>query len=88
MKRVLIFPEPFRIKNPTLDDQNSYMISSLIDEVEMKEIGDSVEVNTLQESDYAKEIRHIVKAETGLGNCVRRIGDSMYQHLRAKQDID
>ncbi len=60
MKKVLIFPKPFRIKNPTLDDQNSYMISSLIDEVEMKEVGNFVEVNTLQESDYAKEIRRIV----------------------------
>ena len=60
MKKVLIFPKPFRIKNPTLDDQNSYMISSLIDYVEMKEVGNFVEVNTLQESDYAKEIRRIV----------------------------
>ena len=59
MKKVLIFPKPFRIKNPTLDDQNSYMISSLIDEVEMKEVGNFVEVNTLQESDYAKEINRI-----------------------------
>lgn len=60
MKRVLIFPEPFRIKNPTLDDQNSYIFSSLMGEVEMKEIGDFVKVNTLQGSDYAKEIRRIV----------------------------
>lgn len=60
MKKVLIFPEPFRINNPTLDDQNSCMISSLIDEIEMKEVGNFVEVNTLQESDYAREIRRIV----------------------------
>lgn len=55
-----MFPEPFRVKNPTLDDQNSYMISLLIDEVEMRAVGDVVEVNILQESDYAKEIRRIV----------------------------
>lgn len=60
MKKVLIFPEPSRVKNPTLDDQNSYMISLLIDEVEMRAVGDVVEVNILQESDYAKEIRRIV----------------------------
>lgn len=55
-----MFPEPFRVKNPTLDDQNSYMISLLIDEVELRAVGDVVEVNILQESDYAKEIRRIV----------------------------
>lgn len=60
MKKVLIFPKTFRIKNPTLDDQNSYMISSLIDEAEMREVGNLVEVNTLQESDYPKEIHRIV----------------------------
>lgn len=60
MKKVLIFPKPFRIKNPTLADQNSYMFSSLIDVVAMKEVGNFVEVNTLQESDYAREIRRIV----------------------------
>ncbi|MDE6822440.1 hypothetical protein [Bacteroides acidifaciens] len=60
MKKVLIFPKTFRIKNPTLDDQNSYMISSLIDEAEMREVGNLVEVNTLQELDYAKEIHRIV----------------------------
>lgn len=43
-----------------MDDQNSCMISSLIDEIEMKEVGNFVEVTTLQESDYARVIRRIV----------------------------
>lgn len=60
MNNVLIFPEPFRIKNPTCDEQNSYMISLLIDEAEMSEVGNWIDVNTLQESDYAKEIQRIV----------------------------
>lgn len=60
MKNVLIFPEPFRVKNPALGNQNSYMISLLMDEVAMREIGNFVEINTLQESGYAKEILRIV----------------------------
>lgn len=60
MKKVLIFPKPFRVKNPTLDDQTSYLMSSLFDDVDMSEIGNFVEVNTLPKSDYAKEIRRIV----------------------------
>ena len=60
MNNVLIFPEPFRIKNPTCDEQNSYMISLLIDEAGMSELGNWIEVNTLQESGYAKEIQRIV----------------------------
>ena len=60
MNKVLIFPKPFRVKNPTLEDQTSYMMSSLMDEEGMEELGDFVEVNTLPKSHYAKEIRRIV----------------------------
>lgn len=60
MNNVLIFPDPFRIKNPTFDEQNSYMISLLIDEFEMSEVGNWIDVSTLQESDYAREIQRIV----------------------------
>lgn len=60
---ILIFPEPFRVKNPTLDVQNSYMISSVINEIEMRGIGRFVEVNALQESDYVQEIHRIIAKE-------------------------
>lgn len=60
MKKVLIFPNPFCIKNPILDDQNSYLIPFWMDEAAMSEIGNFVEVNTLQESDYGKEICRII----------------------------
>ena len=48
MKKVLIFPEPFLIKNPTADQQNGYLCSLLKDETAMKDIGDFVEVNALK----------------------------------------
>ena len=60
MKKVLIFPEPFLIKNPTADQQNGYLCSLLKDETAMKDIGDFVEVNALKKSDYCKEIRKII----------------------------
>lgn len=52
MNKILIFPEPFRIKNPTCDEQNSYLIPLWMDESAMNGIGSFVEVNTLQEADY------------------------------------
>ena len=51
MKNVLIFPAPFLIKTPTVDQQNEYMISLLKDEMSMVGIGDFVEVNALNKSD-------------------------------------
>ena len=60
MKKVLIFPTPFLIKTPTVDQQNEYMISSLKDEMVMEGIGDFVEVNALNKSDYCKEVRKII----------------------------
>ena len=63
MKKVLIFPKPFRVKNPTLDDQTSYLMSSLIENEEMEEVGNFVEVNTLPKSHYANEIRRIVEKQ-------------------------
>lgn len=35
MNKILIFPEPFRIKNPTCDEQNSYLIPLWMDESAM-----------------------------------------------------
>ena len=60
MKRVLIFPAPFLIKAPTADKQNEYMFSLLRDEMAMEGIGDFIEVNTLNKSDYHEEIRKII----------------------------
>ena len=60
MKKVLIFPAPFLMKAPTVDQQNEYMVSSLKDEISMEGIGDFVEVNALNESDYCKEVRKII----------------------------
>lgn len=60
MKRVLIFPKPFSIKNPTIDEQNSYLISLWTDETAMSKIGNFVDVNALQKSNYEKEIHRII----------------------------
>ena len=60
MKKVLIFPAPFLIKAPTTDQQNEYMISLLMEEMAMEGIGDFIEVNTLNKSDYHEEIRKII----------------------------
>ena len=60
MKKVLIFPAPFSIQKATVDQQNDYMFSLLKDEVALEEIGDFIEVNTLNKSDYCEEVRRII----------------------------
>lgn len=60
MKKVLIFPEPFLIKAPTTDQQNKYMISLLRDEMTMEGIGDFIEVNALNKSNYYEDVRKII----------------------------
>ena len=60
MKNVLIFPAPFLIKTPTVDQQNEYMISLLKDEMSMVGIGDFVEVNALNKSNYYVDVRKII----------------------------
>ena len=60
MKKVLIFPAPFLIKTPTVDQQNEYMISLLKDEMSMVGIGDFVEVNALNKSNYYEDVRKII----------------------------
>lgn len=60
MKKVLILPAPFRVKNPTTADQNAYLISLLEDEAAMGKYGHCWEVNTLEESVYKEEINRIV----------------------------
>lgn len=60
MKKVLIFPAPFLIKNPTADQQNEYMISLLRDEMAMEGIGDFIEVNALNKSNYYEDVRKII----------------------------
>lgn len=60
MKKVLIFPAPFLIKNPTVDQQNDYMISLLRDEMTMESIGDFIEINALNKSNYYEDVRKII----------------------------
>ena len=60
MKKVLIFPAPFLIKNPTADQQNEYMISLLRDEMAMEGIGDFIEVNALNKSNYHEDVRKLI----------------------------
>ena len=60
MKKVLIFPAPFLIKAPTTDQQNEYMISLLRDEMTMEGIGDFIEVNALNKSNYHEDVRKII----------------------------
>ena len=60
MKKVLIFPAPLLIKEITADQQNDYMFSLLKDEVALEGIGDFIEVNALNKSDYCEEVRRII----------------------------
>ena len=60
MKKILIFPAPFLIKNPTADQQNEYMISLLMEEMAMEGIGDFIEVNALNKSNYHEDVRKII----------------------------
>ena len=60
MKKVLIFPAPFLIKNPTADQQTEYMISLLMEEMAMEGIGDFIEVNALNKSNYYEDVRKII----------------------------
>ena len=62
MKKVLIFPAPFLIKNPTADQQTEYMISLLMEEMAMEGIGDFIEVNALNKSNYYEDVRKIIIA--------------------------
>ena len=60
MKKVLIFPVPFLTQKTTADQQNDYMFSLLKDEVALEGIGDFIEVNALNKSDYCEEVRRII----------------------------
>ena len=60
MKKVLIFPAPFLIKNPTTDQQNDYLFSLLMEEMAMEGIGDFIEVNALNKSNYYVDVRKII----------------------------
>lgn len=60
MKKVLIFPAPFLINAPTPDQQTEYMISLLKDEIAMDGIGDFIEVNASNKSNYHVDVRKII----------------------------
>lgn len=63
MKKVLLFPDPFHVKNPTPAEQAAYMASLSLDEAFMGAIGHFVEVNALKEADYCEEIRRTIAAQ-------------------------
>lgn len=60
MKKVLMFPAPFLIKNPTADQQNDYLFSLLMEEMTMESIGDFIEVNALNKSNYYEDVCKII----------------------------
>ena len=60
MKKVLIFPAPLLIKEITADQQNDYMFSLLKDEMTLEWIGDFIEVNALNKSDYCEEVCRMI----------------------------
>lgn len=63
MKNVLIFPAPFLLNNPTSDEQTAYIISSVMEEVTMKETGNVIEVNKLDKTIYTQEVRRLIKEQ-------------------------
>ena len=76
MKKVLIFPAPFLTQKTTADQQNDYMFSLLKDEVALEGIGDFIEVNALNKSDYCEEVRRIIAEQKP--NWVIASGESAY----------
>lgn len=60
-KQVLIFLKPFSIKNPTLDEQNAFMMTEVINEVECASLGEIYNNSSLYGKDIAKFIPSEVK---------------------------
>lgn len=60
-QKTLIFLEPFSIKNPTLDEQNDFMIREVVTEVECAGLGKIYNNNILHDKDLAVFIPNEVK---------------------------
>lgn len=60
-KQTLIFLKPFEIKNPTLDEQNDFIMSEVVNEVECATLGKIYDNHILHGNDLATFIPDEVK---------------------------
>lgn len=60
-KQTLIFLKPFSIKNPTLDEQNDFMMTEIVNEVECTDLGRIYNNGMLYDKDLAAFIPEQVK---------------------------
>ena len=62
-KKTLIFLRKFNIKNPTLDQQNAFMMAEIMDEVECKDLGTFITNEVLYDKDLDTYIPETVNVE-------------------------
>lgn len=62
-KKTLIFLRKFNIKNPTLDEQNTFIKKEIMDEVECKDLGIFITNEILYDKDLETFIPETVKSE-------------------------
>ena len=62
--KTLIFLRKFNIKNPTLDEQNAFMMTEIMDEVECKDLGIFFTNEILYDKDLKTFIPEKVKSES------------------------
>ena len=62
-QKTLIFLRKFNIKNPTLDDQNSFMMAEIMDEVECEGLGKFYTNHVLFDKNLKEFIPETIKAE-------------------------
>ena len=60
--QTLIFLQPFSIKNPTLDEQNAFMVAEIFDEVECAKLGEIYNNDILYDKELDKFIPQEVMA--------------------------
>lgn len=60
-ENVLIFLRPFTIKNPTVDEQNTFMGREIVNEVECADLGEIYSNEALYDKDLNAFIRNEVK---------------------------
>ena len=62
-EKTLIFLRKFNITNPSLDDQNAFMMTEIMDEVECQHLGTFITNEVLFDKDLEKFIPEKVKSE-------------------------
>ena len=62
-KKTLIFLKKFNIKNPSLDEQNAFMMTEIMNEVECKDLGTFITNEVLYDKDLETFIPEKVKSE-------------------------